>query len=349
MSMVQCLQMCTLSDIARAADVSVTTVSLVLSNTGRISSEVRNRVLSVAADLGYFHEKEKLNQTRSDRTVGLLYSFDTNWSDSHRLLSPLVVAIEETLSEQGIYMTVITFARTMETEAILKRITHARPTGVISVNFADEDIFTHLENTAVPVVLANNLEFQDLFYTAGVDDFQGTYDATRHLLNLGHRNIAYFDYPDGTFHPMANRRYYGYWAALEESGVPVRDEFRIRVDVHDRASLECCVSALLGGPEKPTAFVSDDDNLMASVWHVAADLGIRIPDDVSVIANGDTQDYDRADTPPMTTMRINTGQLGKLAAEMMIKRLNNQLDEIQVVKLKEQLIDRGSCRAIEAK
>ena len=97
---------------------------------------------------------------------------------------------------------------------------------------------------------------------------------------------------------------------------------------------------------RPTAFMSDDDNLMVNVWHTTASLGLEIPRDISAIANGDTQDYERADTPLLTTMRINTGQLGKFAAEMMVNRIENRLDEIQVVKLKEQLVDRGSCRRI---
>jgi len=339
----------TLDDIARVANVSISTVSLVLANKGRISDEVRSRVLAVADDLNYFKEPRQTNgRSHDSETVGILYSFDTHWAHAHRLLAPLVVAVDETLKEHGYYMSLVTFTRGMSAQELYDRIAHCRLSGLISVNFANKTLFSRLEKAGVPVVLANNLEYQDLFYTAGVDDFQGTYEAANYLLSLGHRRIAYFDYPTGTFHPLANRRYYGYRAALEEAGVTANDDYRVIVDVHDFDALLKQIDTLLKLPEPPTAFMSDDDNIMMSVWHAAEQLGAKIPEDVSAIANGDTQDYDRVDTPRLTTMRINTAQLGKFAAEMLVNRLNDELEEVQVVKLKEQLVERGSCREVMA-
>ena len=338
-----------LKDIADIADVSIPTVSLVLSGKGRISAEVRDKVMKVAGDLGYFKSQQKNSgKQHSNRNIGMLYSFDAHWSHSHRHLAPLVVSIEENLQANGHFLSLVTFTRKMSADELFDRILHDNLKAMLSVNFADRALFTRLEEIGIPVVLVNNLEFQDLFYTAGVDDFQGTYEAAKYLIHLGHKNIIYFDYPEGTFHPMANRRYYGYRAALEESGFAPEDSYRLMVDVNDQDSLRERMAALLSTNPRPTAFMSDDDNIMMAVLHAAKLLGIEVPEDVSAIAHGDTQDYDRADTPPLTTMRINTAQLGKLAAEMLINRLNHQLDEIQVVKLKEQLVDRGSCRSIKS-
>ena len=327
---------------------SIATVSLVLSGKGRISTEVKDKILEVASDLGYFKSQQKIKENQhSNRNIGMLYSFDTHWSHVHTFLGPLVMAIEEILNDNGHYLSPITFSRRMSADELFERILHDNLKGMISVNFANKILFTRLENIGIPVVLANNLEFQDQFFTAGVDDFQGTYEAAKYLIDLGHTEIVYFDYPEGTFHPMANRRYLGFRTALEEVGITLRDDYRVKVDVNDQDTLTKTVESLLATNPRPTAFISDDDNIMMSVLHAARMLEIRIPEDVSAIAHGDIQDYDRAHTPRLTTMRINTAQLGKLAAEMMINRLNHQLEETQVVKLKEQLVDRGSCRKLE--
>ncbi|MBT3275689.1 MAG: LacI family DNA-binding transcriptional regulator [Spirochaetales bacterium] len=326
---------------------SIPTVSLVLSGKGRISVEVRDRVMKVAGDLGYFKsQQQNKGREHSNRNIGMLYSFDTNWTQSHGHLAPLVVSIEEVLQENGHFLSIVTFTQKMSAEELFDRILHDNLKAMLSINFADKTLFARLEEIGIPVVLVNNLEYQDLFYTAGVDDFQGTYEAANYLINLGHKNIAYFDYPEGQFHPMANRRFHAYRAALEEAGNVPTDNSRVRVDVNDQDSLLKSITALQSMNPRPTAFMSDDDNIMMAVLHAAKSLGIRIPEDVSAIAHGDTQDYNRVDTPPLTTMRINMPQLGKLAAEMLINRLNHRLEETQVVKLKEQMVDRGSCRSI---
>ena len=335
-------------DISSQAGVSIATVSLALSGKGRISPEVRQKVIQVAGDLGYFESQQMSDRNQlSNKNIGMLYSFDTNWSHVHQFFAPLVTTVEEIFRKNGHYLSLITFTQTTTTDDLFDRILHDNIRALISVNYANKELFTRLEEIGIPVVLANNLEYQDLFYSAGVDDFQGTYEATKYLLNLGHKQIAYFDYPDGTFHPMANRRFYAFRAALEESGIEKRESDRVIIDVNNQDALIEDIRSLLDSDPPPTAFVSDDDNLMMNVLHAAGKLGLRIPEDISAIAHGDIQDYERAHTPRLTTMRINTAQLGKLAAEMLIDRLNHRLDEIQVVKLKEQLVDRGSCLCID--
>ena len=322
-------------------------MSLALSRQGRISDEVRARVNSIADDLGYYRARKATRHGRLDSArVAILYSFDTHWAHSHRLLASIALAIDEVLYERGWYPSVVTFTRDMSAQDLFDRIAHARPAGLISVNFSNRTLFLRLEKSGVPVVLANNLEFQDIFCTVGVDDFQGTNEAAHYLLGLGHRRIAYFDYPQGTFHPMANRRFFGYKAAIEQAGVEFDETFRVEVDVHDLQRLVSSISELLSRPDPPTAFMSDDDNLMSSVWHAAETLGVRIPQDISAISHGDTLDYDRIDTPSLTTMRLSARQIGTFAAEMLVRRLKHELEEVQVVKLKEQMVDRGSCRRV---
>ena len=94
---------------------------------------------------------------------------------------------------------------------------------------------------------------------------------------------------------------------------------------------------------RPTAIFAHDDYIGMLALGVLARLGLRVPEDVSLIAPGDVLDYSRWYVPQITTMRINTTSLGKLACNLFFDRLRNNIEDIHVLKLKQQLVRRGTC------
>ena len=144
-------------------------------------------------------------------------------------------------------------------------------------------------------------------------------------------------------------RFIGFRKAVEEQGVNFTDENRITIDLYDMDSLfQKLKRVFLEAQQrpKPTAIFAHDDYLAARIIVVLNKLGLKVPEDVSIIAPGDTLDYNQPFIPRITTMRIDTEMLGKLAGEMMVQRLSGAINSIQVLKVKQHLIDRGSCRAL---
>ena len=338
-----------MKDIAEIAEVSVPTVSLVLSGKGRISSDVRDRVMKVASELGYFHNQNRFDDKQhSNRNIGMLYSFDMEWSHVHTFLGPMITTIEDILRSCGHYLSLIALTKAMPTEEILNRILRDNLKAVFSVHFADETLFNKLEQLGIPVIIVNNLEYQDVFQTAGVDNFQGSYEAVKYLQKMGHKKIAYCDYPRADLPTIVKMRYLGYQAAMSETGTENIQDLHIRVGIDDNINLEKQLKKLLQPDDRPSALFIHDDYQGRNVLHILDKWGMKVPEDLSIIAHGDTQDYDKIYTPMINTMKINTGQLGKLAAELLIERLKSHDSEIQVVKLKEVLVDRGSCASLKS-
>jgi LacI family transcriptional regulator len=102
--------------------------------------------------------------------------------------------------------------------------------------------------------------------------------------------------------------------------------------------------ALLQESNPPTAFVAHDDHLAARIVVTLQQHNIRIPEDVSLIAPGDTLDYNQPYVPQITTWRLNNELVGQLAGEMILRRLKNDRKEIEVIKVNHRFIERGSCK-----
>ena len=338
----------TLKDVAEIAGTSVSTASLVLSGKGRISAEVRDRVIQVAGEIGYFKRPDVIRPDgRSNRDIGMLYSFDSDWSYVQTFLGPMVVLLEDQLRRSGHYLSLIALTRKNTSEELFERILRDNLKAVLSVHYMDDDLFRRLEELGIPVVVINNLENQNSFYSAGVDDFQGSYEGATYLHELGHRVIAYIDYHRADLPTLMNRRYLGFKTGLEESGLSFNEDYHIRVYLNDYETLSVEMKALFSRKPRPTAIFAHDDYLVMYILKSLASLNLRVPEEVSIIAHGDTLEYSKAFTPRITTLKINTAQLGKLAVEMLMNRIDNQPEDIHVIKLKEQLIDRGSCRRID--
>jgi len=141
-------------------------------------------------------------------------------------------------------------------------------------------------------------------------------------------------------------RFIGFKKAVEEYTLHFLDEMRIKTDLNNSDDLERKLHGLLSKSEKPTAIFCLDDDLALRVIAVLHKLRLSVPDDVSIIAPGDTLDYRSIHVPQITTMRINTSYMGELAGQLIMKRIQHKSEEIKVLKVKEQLVERKSCRTI---
>ncbi len=337
-----------LRQVADEAGVSLTTVSLVLSGKGKISNPVRDRVIEAAKKVGYRRKRNrKESPEEAPSTVTILLPVDDEWAHTLHFIRPIIVEIERALIKENLYPVILPTFYTSDVENTISKILANEAKAVFSIHYGKEALFRKLEGMGIPVIVIMNNNFQDTFYSVCVDDFQGAYEGCLHLIRLGHRAIGYVDFPRPDLPAVVVDRFIGFRKAMDEYSLPFPAEWRISVPLGNRLLLGQNLRRLFAGDKWPTALFVHDDYFAARVLSELGAAGIRVPEDVSVIAPGDVLDYGDPFMPPLTTMRIDTALMGRIAGDLLLNRLRMNPREIQVLKVKQQLVERSSCRRLE--
>ncbi len=180
-----------LKEVATAAKVSPTTASMVFSGKGRISEKTASVVLETAEQMGYIHPLRNPTRKSKNGRVALLLLIDREWTFIWYFLSEMIARIELDLQKIGLNTVIIPVSRYEKDKDIYHKIINLECQAVFSIHFGNESLFNRLEHADIPVILILNNNYQDKFFSICVDDFQGAYEGTRHLLNLGHRKIGF--------------------------------------------------------------------------------------------------------------------------------------------------------------
>jgi uroporphyrinogen decarboxylase len=340
----------TLKDIAEQAEVSLTTVSLVLSGKGRISESVRDRILQAAQSTGY--NKKRLNAGLGTRlTVGILINIDPKWTFVWCFIRPIIEEIDQFFSKRGYNVVMIPIKESLSDDDVLQKILEERCNAVFPIHYGNEAILSQLEGQNIPVVVIMNGRFQEEHYCILADDFQGAYEGAKHLIRLGHTDILYMETERNNLPILTTDRFYGFMKALDEAQIPFKKDRLLSCDVINRQYLEARMHAAFSSQNHPTAIFTLDDDIAIRAIYFLNQMGFKVPEDISVISPGDLLNYNDPYIFPITTLKINTQLIGKLAAQMMFKRLTGVTgnDDIKVIKIKQQLVHRGSTKVLSSK
>ncbi len=340
----------TIAEVAEAAGVSSATVSMVLSNKGKISENVISKVKTIANQLGYtkIHKKTADTYVTNNKTIGILIDIDPEWDFAWRFIRPIFSNLEAVLKENNYVLLFIPIHLDLHVEEIFERVISSKVCAVLSMHYGNRNLFQELESKGIPVVVINNSNLQDIFHTVCVDDIRGCYDGTRYLIKNGHRSIGFVDYERPDMQTLVNDRFMGYKNALESEGIVFEPDLRIMTQMNNMQELYESLDALFRKHEEITALICHDDYLADNVIAVLTKLNKKVPDDISIIAPGDVINYNEPHVPQITTMRINKELMGKTAGEVVISRLKNKQEGIQVLKVNQVLMDRGSVRNLDS-
>lgn len=337
----------TLTDIAKKAGVSLSTASLVLARKGKISGEVQEKVREAARELGY--RKSVTRRAEKVKSVAVLFHFDQNLAHTWNYLRQVTLKLQDRLAEESFLTLLIPITYAMDDDAIFRRVMQSGASAVFSMQFGRESLFARFEDEGMPVVVVINSQFQTRFHTVCADNFQGSYEAASHLIRLGHHNIAYAEFDIYQLPSTLGDRYHGFYKAMREHGLDMPKHNRLHLDIRDNDDIMRKLSKVFERRERPTAVFYVDDYLAAHCAGALAALGLSVPRDVSVIASGEVLDYREPYIPSVTTMRTSPELLGKFGAEMLFNILARSQEDNYVLKIKQQLEDRGSCRDIRGK
>ena len=322
----------TIADVAREAGVSVPTVSKVVNLRYGVAPATFKRVTEVVAALGYEPSlvASSLRRQRSN-VIGILVSeFE---SFSVELLKGISTAATGTGYELLAYSALAPGGISAGWERrSLSRLAGTLIDGAIIVTPT-----LLMPTTSIPVVAIDPHTGPGGPATIDSDNIGGARVATRHLIELGHRRIAHIRGRSDL--ASAQLREAGYRESLENAGIPF-DPTLVRDGGYQAALTADAARELLTRPDRPTAVFAANDMSALGVLKVARELGLRVPEDVSVIGFDDIPEA-ASSTPPLTTMAQPLHDLGAQALQMLVKLLDGE-DVPHHVQLPAKLVVRAS-------
>lgn len=301
------------------------TVSKVLRDAPDISAATKVRVRKLAEEMGYVPDVLARGlRSRSAKLFGLLIASSTN-----PLYARMVMAIEERAFELG-YEVILGHSLNLQEreEMYIRRFLSRRVDGIFVVpvyRFGQKaTIYDELSRHGVPtVILGHKAPFCQNFVNVETDDIGASYLSTKHLLDLGHKRIAFFAGQQSS--PAAQERLDGYHKAMKEAGLSLDDSLVYVAGSTIEEGRNAALQMLNEGC-KATAVQAVNDLVAVGAANVFLDQGLKIPDDISVIGFGNVliSEHFRV---PLTTVRQPKFRLGVAAMESMLKLLAGQRPE----------------------
>jgi LacI family transcriptional regulator len=330
----------TLKDVAVAAGVSQSTTSRALSGEGYVAAGVRERVLAAAEELGYVpHAMARSLRKQDSRTIGVLVSDLRN-----AFYADFAAGIAAQARREGYTMMLVDDQGSIEAEMDAARAFVATRVAGVIVTPLSGDVSEYLLRQHIPVVEADR-RFSEGRCDAVVIDNEGVARRmTDHLIDLGHRRIALFI--DETTWTTGGERAAGYRASLQESGIDADPALVISSGWDAEAARKSAVD-LLARRDHPTAIFAANNLVAEGVWRATNDLGLRIPEDVSIVSFDDSEWMSMV-SPGVTAVAQDAVALGETAMRRLLARLHDPSAEPRTVVLEAQVRPRGSTAAPRA-
>ncbi|PTL78513.1 LacI family DNA-binding transcriptional regulator [Vitiosangium sp. GDMCC 1.1324] len=318
----------TLEEVARRAGVSPSTVSRILNGTARVRESKRQAVEQAIADLDYRPNVMAQGLARgSSMSVGVI---------TQDIASPFynesLKGIEDSLAGAGSgYAPLFVsghWKKEKEAEC-LSLLAARRVDGLVVLTGVVDDATLLDHATRMPLVITGrNLQGPNVV-SIHADNEQAGFDATQHLIELGHTRIAHISGPEGNLDAQA--RLAGYRRALKEANLPVEERLIATGDFHETGGL-LAVNQLLETRLNFTALFVANDQMAYGARLVLYRKGIRVPEDVSIIGFDDLP-ASLYSTPPLTTVRQPAYDLGKMAGDAILRLIHGQKVSIPTIPL----------------
>jgi LacI family transcriptional regulator len=320
----------TIKDIAKAAGVSVTTVSRALNGYSDVKELTRQKIAAVAKEMNYSPNTlaRSLVMNKS-QTIGLLVSGFTKESVKDNFTVEVLAGVNECTSEMNYDLVLFNTNSSMQREKTYTQLCRERRVdGVIIQGIRTDDPYLkEVVDSDIPCVLIDIPISSDRVGYVTTDNELGADKAVQHLLELGHRNIGMVNGHEYAF--VSQKRLNGYKRALENAGIPYQPEFVVDGSFKEDEANYVTKALLMKQPEITALFCASD--LMAiGATKAAQELGKKVPEDISIIGYDDILLASYV-SPALTTIAQNKFQLGFEAARMLLDLLTKGDQPKQVI------------------
>lgn len=323
----------TIKDIAKRVGVSYSTVSRALSGSPLIPPETTGRIRQVADEMGYQPSAAARSlKTRRSKVLGVIVS-----SMDDPFFAEILQGIEDTAQSSGYSLFIASSQRDPERgQKIARSMMEHRADGVIicSTSFSTE-LSQPLQEGGFPMVVVNNQSAENFRFSIYHDDVDGARQITRHLIDLGHKRIAYLG--DSLSGRTSLDRLTGFHTEMRFAGLVVPPEYIFEVPGGMPEVGASSVNHFLDLPERPTAIVCFNDMLAMGLLKALQQAGLEIPTDLS-ITGFDNIRFSTYTNPPLTTFDQPKRYIGEEATRLLLgllhpdAEIHNDRSEIKILK-----------------
>jgi DNA-binding LacI/PurR family transcriptional regulator len=329
----------TLHELAKAAGCSVSTVSRALTSSQHPVNDVtRERILALASQMGY-RPNMTARGLKTDRTftIGLIvYNIGSPFTPV------LIRGIQEYLKQRDYFSIIIStdWDSDLEKDAVHQLISRSID-GIIFVESWRDESNNTLDLANKPYVFVYRLFNGSYANSVIVDDHFGAGLAVEHLIKLGHRRIAFINGPHGW--DASKDRLEGYQFMLAQHGIAY-DPTLVVEGTWEVQSGYPAAQKFLALPDRPTAIFAANDLMALGAIYAIQDAGLNVPGDVAVVGYDD-REFTGFSKPTITTVSPPSFEMGQMAAQLILNRLENQVEIENSIRVKGKLIVRESCGA----
>lgn len=336
--------MATMKDIAKLAGVSTSTVSHVINKTRFVSEEISERVNNAAKELNYYAPSAlarslKVNRTK---TIGMLVTTSTN-----PFFGEVVKGVERSCYHKGYSLILCnTEGDNERMRESINTLLQKRVDGLILMCSSLEgeriDVFERYPD--IPVVV---MDWGPMLFTSDKiqdNSLRGGYLAAKYLIDCGHQEIGCITGP--LIKHQAQMRYEGYKRAMIEAELEFNANWIVESDFECEGGYQAFKKMAERGPLPSSIFVSNDMMAMGAI-NAANELGIKIPEQLSIIGYDDIH-IAKFMSPSLTTVHQPKYRLGQAAVETLLRKLDDKSDEAQVVQLEPTLVERNSVKVVSS-
>ncbi len=313
--------------VAKAAKVSISTVSRSYNHPNLVKPTTRRKIEKAVQKLGYIRNRaaQTMHGKRS-ATIGLIVP-----TIDHAIFAELIQSFSETVDQSGFTLLLASHGYDLDREySVLRKLLEHRVDGVAFIGLDhSEASYQLIEQQQIPAIAIWNYSDTSRISCVGVDNKEAGRMAAEHLISLGHTEIGTI-FPETKGNDRASDRYFGALQALEASGITVPENWRIQVPYSISRSKEVCLE-LLDMRNRPKALLCGNDVIAQGAVYAAQQLKVAIPQEIAIAGIGDFKGSDSME-PALTTVRIPAQSIGRIAGGLLASIITGE--EVELVRRK---------------
>lgn len=314
----------TINDVAKAANVSPSTVSRVIANNPRIGQETTERVLKIMKEMNYHPNIiARSLANKSTRIIGVVVPANTEKAFQHPFYPELLRGIGSVANKYKYKLLLSSIDSPSEEKDVIRELSRSGITeGVILLaSRVNDPTIKELKKIHFPFVVVGRPEKEDEVNWVDNNNFNAGYEITRHFIKNGHKRIAFLGLAPEFI--VTTDRLKGYKKALEESGLNIDEGLILESKFIEHTTDSKKMMELLLSSKKPTGIVACDDFLAFGAMKVINECGLKVPEDISV-AGFNNVPLASYSIPPLTTVDVNAFGLGAKAFELLYAGISSK-------------------------
>ncbi|MGV8979751.1 LacI family DNA-binding transcriptional regulator [Clostridium sp.] len=342
------------SDIAKIAGVSRSTVSRVINNYSNVPEETRKKISEIIEQNKYVpHASARMLAGVKNIIIGLFIvemNEDTYGKQISRssYFAPFTNAAIDNASKLGYNVLVSIVSKPKDYKKVKELFYNKTISGGIFIGEGNcEPAIKEIINGGYKVVLIDqdikaDKEVYSKCIIVNADNYDGAYKATKYLINLGHSKIAHLTGIPSQLSSI--QRIEGYKCALREAGISIENRLLVKGDFTINGGYQATKKLIL--KEKPTAIFSSNDSMVLGAYHAIAELGLKIPEDISVFGFDDIE-ASRYLNPALSTVKVTLLEMASIGVNSLITSIENNSNLPANYIVPVELIERESCAALK--